>query len=321
MSVYTAVTTEQLKRFLADYALGELEQFVGISNGIENTNYFVTISEGEFVLTLFEVLKADELPYFLELMAFLAEHGIPSAHPVADSHGRYLRKLNGKPAALVKRLIGASVDLPTTAQCRAIGELMGRMHVAGDLFPMHRAPDRGPDWCAATAAQVMAKLPQAEQRLLQTELDYQSGVNVRGLPEGVIHADLFRDNALFVGNRLTGIIDFYYACNFFFIYDLAVTINDWCNSGDPVRDADNAVELLAGYRAQRGVSPHEIEVWPAMLRSAALRFWLSRLKDLYFPRPGEITHTKDPNVFRDLLSSRIGVDKDLRAMWKQSIEV
>lgn len=321
MSVYTAVTTEQLKRFLADYALGELQQFVGISNGIENTNYFVTTSEGEFVLTLFEVLTADELPYFLELMAFLAEHDIPSAHPVADRHNRYLRELNGKPAALVKRLIGASVDLPTAAQCRAIGEKMGRMHIASDSFTLYRAPDRGPDWCAATAAQVMPKLPPPEQRLLQAELEYQASIDVRGLPVGVIHADLFRDNALFVGNRLTGIIDFYYACNFLLIYDLAVTINDWCNCGDATRDNENAAELLAGYRAQREVQPHEIEVWPAMLRAAALRFWLSRLKDKHFPRAGEITHIKDPNVFRDILNGRIGVDADLRAMWQQSIEV
>lgn len=321
MSVYTLVTTDQLKRFLADYALGELEQFVGVSNGIENTNYFVTTSEGEFVLTLFEILEAEELPFFLELMAFLAEHDIRSAHPVADRSGRYLRELKGKPTALVRRLIGASVDQPTPVQCHALGEEMGRMHVASDLFHLQRAPDRGPEWCAATAAQVMPKLPAGEQGLLQAELNYQAGVNLQGLPPGVIHADLFRDNALFVGDRLTGIIDFYYACNFFFIYDLAVTINDWCSSGNAELDRCNAAELLAGYRSQREVTRREIEVWPAMLRAAALRFWLSRLRDMYFPRRGEITHTKDPDRFRNILISRIGVDDDLQVMWKQSVEI
>ena len=320
MSVYTVVTPEQLKRFLAGYALGELEQFVGISNGIENTNYFVTTSEGDFVLTLFEVLKAKELPYFLELMAFLAEHNIPSAHPVADRKGRYLRQLNGKPAALVQRLIGASLDRPEPAHCKAIGDQMGRMHIAGRDFEMYREPDRGPEWCASTAAEVMPKLTAADQKLLREELDYQAGVNHDGLPTGVIHADLFRDNALFVGERLTGIIDFYYACNFYFVYDLAVSINDWCNSGDAERDNRNAAELLQAYQKQRGIKEAEIELWPAMLRLAALRFWLSRLRDMYFPRPGEITHIKDPNIFRDVLVKRRDADDNLRVIWEQATE-
>lgn len=321
MSVYTVVTPEQLKRFLSGYALGELEQFVGISNGIENTNYFVTTSEGEFVLTLFEVLQAEELPYFLELMAYLAEHNIPSAHPVADRRGRYLQELNGKPAALVQRLIGASVDLPEPVHCRAIGEQMGRMHLASDGFGLHRDPDRGPEWWESTATEVMPKVSVEDQQLLQAELEFQASIDYSDLPEGVIHADLFRDNALFVGDRLTGIIDFYYACNFYFIYDLAVSINDWCNSGDHARDSLNAAELLRGYQQQRSVTTTEIEAWPAMLRAAALRFWLSRLRDMHFPRPGEITHIKDPDIFRDMLIRRKGKDDELRAMWKQVTEV
>ncbi|MCS3904218.1 homoserine kinase type II [Methylohalomonas lacus] len=319
MSVYTVVTTEQLKQFLAGYDLGELEQFVGISNGIENTNYFVTTSTGDYVLTLFEVLQADELPYFLELMAFLAEHDIPSAHPVPDRNGMYLQRLNGKPAALVQRLNGASVDLPTPTQCRAIGEQMARMHVACDQFGMHRDPVRGPKWWVTTAAEVMPKLSHSDQALLRAELEFQAAVDTRDLPFGIIHADLFRDNALFVGERLTGIIDFYYACNFYLIYDLAVTVNDWCNSGDSAVDSDNAAHLLGGYQRFRTVTPREIDVWPAMLRGAALRFWLSRLRDMHFPRPGEITHIKDPNVFRDVLTSRIGVDDELRAMWQTAV--
>lgn len=315
MSVYTPVTPHELKQFLAGYDLGELEQFVGISDGIENTNYFVTTSSGEFVLTLFEILDESELPYFLELMAFLAEHGIPSAHPVADREGRYLRELNGKPAALVLRLKGASVDIPTVEQCSAIGEQMGRMHVACQAFPLHREPDRGPDWWQATAREVMPKLGVAEQRLLQDELEYQAGIVLGDLPDGVIHADLFRDNALFVGNRLTGIIDFYYACNFCLVYDLAVTINDWCRSGDDDHDRQNARALLQSYCAERPITASEFEAWPAMLRAAALRFWLSRLKDQYFPRAGEITHIKDPSVFKDILVSRIGADDDLRDLW------
>lgn len=317
MSVYTVVTPEQLKAFLAGYDLGELEQFVGISNGIENTNYFVTTSYGDYVLTLFEVLSAEELPYFLELMAFLAEHQIPCAHPVADRNGRYQQSLNGKPAALVQRLNGASVDLPDPAQCRAIGEQMARMHLASKDFGMYRAPDRGPAWCEATAAEVMPQLSKSDQKILGAELAYQAEVQREGLPEAVIHADLFRDNALFVGDRLTGIIDFYYACNFYLIYDLAVSINDWCNSGDAERDDRNAAELLQGYQTLRQVTDAEIAVWPAMLRAAALRFWLSRLRDMHFPRPGEITHIKDPSIFRDILVKRASQEDSLRQMWPQ----
>lgn len=315
MSVYTPVSPQELKRFLAAYDLGQLEQFVGINDGIENTNYFVTTSHGEYVLTLFEVLGADELPYFLELMAFLAEHEIPSAHPVAARDGNYLHELNGKPAALVQRLKGASVDIPTAAQCFAIGEQMGRMHAASDAFRMHRDPDRGPDWCRATAAQVLPVLPAIERDLLRDELAFQSEVKTADLPVGVVHADLFRDNTLFVGDRLTGIIDFYYACNFYFVYDLAVSINDWCNSGEADVDKANAQQLLDGYRSRRQVSQAEIDAWPAMLRSAALRFWLSRLKDMYFPRAGEITHIKDPTVFRNILTERIAAGDSLREMW------
>lgn len=319
MSVYTPVTPHQLKQFLAGYDLGELEQFVGISDGIENTNYFVTTCSGEYVLTLFEILDESELPYFLELMAFLAEHGIPSAHPVADREGRYLRKLNGKPAALVLRLKGASVDIPTREQCRAIGAQMGRMHVACQAFPLYREPDRGPEWWQSTATQVMPKLNDTERQLLQQELAYQAGIDLDGLPDGVIHADLFRDNALFVGDRLTGIIDFYYACNFCLVYDLAVTINDWCSSGVARRDQENARALLQSYCDQRPITAREVEVWPAMLRAAALRFWLSRLKDQYFPRTGEITHIKDPSAFMEILVSRIDADDDLRALWPQQV--
>lgn len=321
MSVYTVVTPEQLKRFLADYELGELEQFVGISNGIENTNYFVTTSTGDYVLTLFEVLQADELPYFLELMAFLAEHEIPVAHPVPDRRGMYLQRLNGKPAALVQRLIGASVDEPTVGQCRAIGEQMARMHTACDQFGMHRDPDRGPEWWETTAAELKPRLSTSDRNILHDELVYQAQVNRSDLPFGVIHGDLFRDNALFVGERLTGIIDFYYACNYYLIYDLAVTFNDWCNTGDPERDNDNATHLLAGYQKLRQVTDREIEVWPAMLRGAALRFWLSRLKDMHFPRPGEMTHIKDPTVFRDILTRCRGRDAELQALWQPSVTI
>jgi len=315
MSVYTNVLPHELDEFLKNYSLGQLQQFAGISDGIENTNYFVTTSKGQYVLTLFEELTLQELPYFLELMAFLAEANIPSAHPVQDNNGDYLRVLNGKPAALVKRLNGASIDIPTSKQCRSIAVQMARMHVASSEFNLTRKPIRGIEWRAQTAERVMLKLKKEEQALLQQELAYHADKQFDGLPLSVIHADLFRDNALFIGDELTGIIDFYYAYNGLSIYDLAVTVNDWCMSGDAEHDKQNAAALLQAYQTVRPIEQAERDVWVIVLRAAALRFWLSRLQDKHFPRDGEMTHIKDPDVFRKIIEHRANHPDELMEMW------
>ncbi|MBM2829601.1 MAG: homoserine kinase [Gammaproteobacteria bacterium] len=249
-------------------------------------------------------------------MAFLAEHRIPSAHPVADNHGQYLRELNGgKPAALVKRLNGASVDIPNRMQCAEIGKQMVRMHNASKEFNLHRKMVRGPKWWKATADNVMPCLAEEEASLLINELEYQFSHLYQDLPVGVIHADLFLDNALFVGDELTGIIDFYYACNNFFVYDLTVTINDWCTTGDNVRDLQNARVLLNAYQQERKVTAAGFDAWPTMPRAAALRFRLSRLQDKYFPRGGEITHIKDPDEFKLILQDRVENSDQMSKMW------
>lgn len=316
MSVYTNVLRHELDEFLEHYSLGQLQQFAGISDGIENTNYFVTTSKGQYVLTLFEELSLQELPYFLELMAFLAEANIPTAHPVKDNEGSYLRVLNGKPAALVKRLNGASIDIPNEKQCRAIGVYMAKMHVACKSFALTREPARGAEWRVQTAERVMPKLNPEERALLQQELAYHASVTLDGLPVSVIHADLFRDNALFIGDELTGMIDFYYACNSFPIYDLAVTINDWCMSENTVRDKRNAIALLEAYQTVRPIEQQERDVWIPVLRAAGLRFWLSRLQDKHFPRDGEMTHIKDPDVFKRIIEHRVNHPDELMAMWQ-----
>ncbi|GJM04905.1 MAG: homoserine kinase [marine bacterium B5-7] len=315
MSVYTNVLPHELDEFLENYSLGQLQQFAGISDGIENTNYFVTTSKGQYVLTLFEELSLQELPYFLELMAFLAEASVPTAHPVKDKEGSYLRVLNGKPAALVKRLNGASIDIPNEKQCRAIGVHMARMHVASNGFNLERQASRGIEWQMQTAERVMPKLNQEEQALLQQELVYHDGIDLDILPVSVIHADLFRDNALFIGDELTGMIDFYYAYNGLSIYDLAVTINDWCMNGDAERNKHNSVALLQAYQTVRPIGQRERDAWQAVLRSAALRFWLSRLQDKYFPRDGEMTHIKDPDVFKRIVEHRAHHPDELAEMW------
>lgn len=305
MSVYTRVERGELEAFLAHYSLGGLVDFEGISAGIENTNYFVTTEQGEFVLTLFEGLGFEELPYFLELMAYLAEHDIPSAHPMADHQGRYLRSLNDRPATLVQRLPGASIMQPGIEHCRLLGAQLGRLHQVGQQFEQQRDNDRGPRWWMKTAKTVLPRLTTEQAALLRQELDYQVQHRTAELPRGVIHADLFRDNALFAGNRLTGIIDFYYACNDVLLYDLAVVANDWCTTPAGLLEHDKLRALLNAYHGERPLSALERDAWPVMLRAAALRFWLSRLHDLYFPRAGEITHSKDPEVFRYILVGHV----------------
>jgi homoserine kinase type II len=315
MSVYTTVEHDELVRFLQRYDAGDLTSYRGISEGIENTNYFVNTSKGEFVLTLFESLDSSELPYFLDIMAFLAEHDVPSAHPIADNAGHYLQQLNGKPAALVMKLEGHMVETPTHGQVRELGAAVGRMHAVGQAFQAHRDNNRGPHWWRETTSKLQPKIDASELEALMLELKYQSGFRHENLPRGIIHADLFRDNALWLDDHLTGIIDFYYACNDVLLYDVAVIANDWCTREDGSLDEDKTHLLLQSYHGQRPLSEEEHRAWPVMLRAGALRFWLSRLHDLHFPREGEITHTKDPDAFRRILEYRVAHSEELEQVW------
>ena len=315
MSVYTNVLPHELNEFLENYSLGQLQQFAGISNGIENTNYFVTTSKGQYVLTIFEQLTLDDLPYFLELMAFFSEANIPTAHPIADKRNEYIRILNGKPAALVKRLNGVSIDIANVKQCQEIGIQMAKMHLSSKQFKFSREASRNEDWRIQTSKLVMQKLNKDEQALLNQELNYIKTTKVGHLYTSVIHADLFRDNVLFIDDELTGIIDFYYAYNGFSIYDLAVTVNDWCTSGDINRDKENIVAFLTAYQTIRYIEKNERNAWIYVLRLAALRFWLSRLQDKYFPRSGEITHTKDPDRFKAIIKDRFNNQDEIMSIW------
>jgi len=315
MSVYTRVEREQLEAFLTNYDLGELLEQQGISDGIENTNYFVTTTKGQYVLTLFESLSAEELPFFLDLMAFLAEHNVPSASPLADSDGCYLRTLNDRPAALVERLTGAWVPTPSAAQCAALGAVLGRSNREGQAFKGQRANTRGPHWWRVTSQQLMDKLSEADAKMLQDELAYQASHRLDELPRGVIHADLFRDNALFQGDELTGVIDFYYACTDVLLYDLAVAVNDWCSNEDGTLDEVRTSAMLQAYNIERPLTDQECACWPVMLRAGALRFWLSRLQDKLFPRPGEITHIKDPEEYARVLRDRIACSGKKSLPW------
>ena len=305
MSVFTPVTPTQLSDWLERYRLGTLIQLQGIAAGIENTNYFVTTTGGRFVLTLFEKLTAAELPFYLGLMAHLAQHGIPSPAPASDTHGRLFSELNGKPAALLSRLQGDAITAPAPAHCGELGSMLAQIHRAGLSYPGRLDNPRGPRWWRVAAPKVSPFLDAARAALLSAELEFQAQQRREDLPRGPIHADLFRDNVLFAGDRIGGVIDFYFAGIDCLLFDVAVTLNDWCVFAGGAVDAPRAHALLAAYHAGRPFTAAERDAWPLMLRAAALRFWLSRLYDFYLPRSGELVHAHDPEHFRRILELRI----------------
>ena len=305
MSVFTKVERSELVAFLESYTVGDLQHFQGIRAGIENTNYFVKTSGGRWVLTLFETLPVSELPFCLYLMDHLDAHGIPSPAPVADRNEHILSVLKGKPAALVQRLPGRSALTPSIAQCAAMGEMLARLHLVGQSYGRQRPNSRGPQWWQRMAEVLLPYLDAAGQRLLTNELAHQIRLRDAVLPRGVIHGDLFRDNVLFHGDRISGVIDFYYACNDVLLFDLAIAVNDWCATEDGRLDEARTAAVVQSYARERAFVPAEAEAWSSLLRAAALRFWLSRLHDLHFPRPGELTHIKDPDVFRRILEHQI----------------
>lgn len=315
MSVFTTVTETEAETWLQQYSVGTLVSLRGVASGIENTNYFISTDQGHYVLTLFEKLTPAELPYFLQLMAHLASKGVPCPQPVANYQGELLSLLNGKPASIVSKLSGASLTVPTAAQCAAVGSTLARIHLAGQDFSLQRDNQRGAAWWKASTPQLLPLLSDEAAGLLQAEVKFQALHRLQDLPRGVIHADMFRDNVLFDGDTLSGVIDFYFACNDAWLYDIAITVNDWCTVDNGELDAECTAALLQAYHAVRPLTSIERGAWPITLRAAALRFWVSRLLDMHFPREGEMTHAKNPAHFEQILRSRIAAQSDLQRMW------
>lgn len=305
MSVFTSVTPAEASAWLKRYSVGTLNELQGIAAGIENTNYFVTTTQGRFVLTIFEKLTALELPFYLNLMSHLARHGIPCPAPLADNDNGLMGELKGKPAALVTRLPGTVINAPTAQHCAQLGATLASMHLAGRSYGGRLENPRGLRWWREAAPRVMPFLDAAGQALLQSELAHQSAQRFDALPHGPIHADLFRDNVLFDGERIGGVIDFYFAGIDTWLFDVAVTLNDWCVGADGSVDPERARAFLGAYTNARAILPEERAAWPSMLRAAALRFWLSRLYDYFLPRAGELVHAHDPEQFRRILALRV----------------
>lgn len=311
MSVFTTVTREQLGDWLKNYSIGTLTALDGIPAGIENTNYFVTTSQGRFVLTLFEKLQAHELPFYLNLQDHLAGNGVPSPKPVPDRSGRFLGELSGKPAALVEFLPGKDVAAPAAGHCGQAGAMLARIHIAGRSYAGKMDNPRGPQWWNSAAPGIVPFLSAADVALLEEEIRFQSQNTDLELPHGAIHADLFRDNVLFDNGRISGVIDFYFACTDALLYDVAIAANDWCVVEGGALDGARTAALLEAYGTARPFTAAERGAWPVMLRAGALRFWVSRLYDFYLPRPGKLTHAKDPGHFRSILTAHIAAGERL----------
>ena len=310
MAVFTPVTQEQAALLMSQLGLGELTELRGIEGGIENTNYFATTDLGDYVLTLFERLNHAQLPYYLYLMKHLAETGIPVPNPAANQDGDILHTLCDKPAAVVNRLLGKSQLAPDADHCAAVGAMMAHMHLAGEDYNRSQPNLRGLAWWNDTVPVVLPYLEEDQARLLQSELAYQNhiaqGAAYQALPKGPVHADLFRDNVMFDGEKLTGFFDFYFAGNDTWLFDLSVCMNDWCidlNSGEHA--AERALAMLNAYQEVRPLRSAERQLLPAMLRAGALRFWISRLWDFYLPREASMLKPHDPTHFERVLRARL----------------
>jgi len=315
MSVFTSVTQDQLSIWLKDYSIGTLIDLQGISSGIENTNYLVTTSHGKYILTLFEKLASSELPYYLNLMVHLSKHGVPCPSPIANLENKFLGSLNSKPASLVTYLSGSPLEHPIPEQCAHVGTLLANMHLSALSFPEKMNNPCGPKWWKTLVPTLIPLLPSEEATLLQKELYFQSLYQFGDLPQGVIHADLFRDNILFNSNTIGGVIDFYFACNDVLLYDLAIAANDWCMTEDGKLNDANLLSLLRAYHYTRPLTSNERNVWPVMLRAGALRFWISRLHDYHLPREGKITDAKDPTHFKKILQGHLLTQARLAEIW------
>jgi homoserine kinase type II len=305
MSVFTPLERPELEAFLAPYELGRLRDFQGIAAGSENSNFFVSLERGEYVLTLIERGPSGDLPFFIDLLDVLHSAGLPVPYALRTTAGEALRSLAGKPALLQPRLAGKHVHAANPHHCQEVGALLARIHLATRAQPLPRKSDRGLDWMLAEGPSLALQLPDEQLPLLRDALAEIQTLKPRllALPQANLHADLFRDNVLFDGNHLAGVIDFYNACSGPMLYDLAIALNDWCSHEDGSLDPKRAQALLGAYAALRPFNAAEAELWPAMLRIACVRFWLSRLiASQSFAGQDVLIH--DPDEFRRRLAQR-----------------
>ncbi len=313
MAVFTPVDLHEAGALTLRLGMGRAQAITGISAGIENTNYFVDTDQGRWVLTVFERLSAEQLPFYLGLMQHLAQHGLPVPEPRADAAGLLLQQVAGKPAALVNALPGRHITAPGLRHVAQLGTLLARMHLAVADFPLQQPNLRGLPWCLAMEASLASKISADQLGLLREQMAQWQALAATpayaSLPRGAVHADVFCDNVLFDGpagsEHLSGCLDFYFAGTDTLAYDLAVCLNEWCiDANTGTLEPNRSDALITEYERVRPLLPAERQLLPEVMRTAALRFWLSRLGDWHLPRPADLLAPKDPAHFERILRSR-----------------
>jgi len=307
MAVYTLINKSELQEWLKNFPVGDLKKFKGISSGVTNTNYFVETETTKFILTIFEQNKVEELPFYFDLMNFLGNKNFPCPLPVTNNNNTYLTLLKGKPAVLVSFLLGAEKENITENDCKSVGEVLAKFHTSAKDFSGKKKNNRNIDWMSIKFNELKTSLLTSDRAIIELEIDHQKKCLTDGLPTGVIHGDLFRDNVFFHQNKLSAFIDFYYACNDHLILDIAITINDWCSNGEGSLEKEKFDLFLSGYQSIRRLKVLEFDYLKNALRLAALRFWLSRLDVQHNILVGETVSIKDPDYYRKILLDRQGI--------------
>lgn len=301
MAVYTTLSESQVNEMLLHYGLPALHHMEGAGDGIENTTYFLTVTDKRrFVLTLFEMLDAQHLPPYIQLTRHYAGHGLPVPCPLPDINGNALQHMAHKPALLFPRAAGRHAMKPSIQRCAALGNILAHLHLASADFPLQIPNPCGLPWAEETAARLISHLDHDNRKLLDEQLALGRAIQLHSLPRGIIHGDLFKDNALFDGSQISAIIDFYNAGTDCFLLDLAIAVNDWCFDEKNLHDERQSA-LMKAYQSVRPLSPEEIAAWPDCLQWAACRFWLSRLKAAFYPQHQREIKPKDPEQYRNLL--------------------
>jgi|TARA_B100000530_G_scaffold53421_1_gene29989 homoserine kinase type II len=308
MSVYTKINQDELNVHLDKYSLGPAISLTGISDGIENTNYLLKTDQNEYIFTIFENIDNTNIADYLSFMNHLNEKGLLCPKVMKSNNGDLFIEIKNKPSAIIQKLPGKSIISTKNSHCSQIGELLANFHNYGIDFKITLTNTRDNNWCQKSFEKLSSVISVSQSNIIKEAIMIQEEFIKGDLPKGTIHADLFRDNVLFDNGSISGMIDFYYSCEGYLIYDLAVVVNDWCSDGNGEIIFDKYEMLMKAYNKKRVITNKENIFWKHSLISAALRFYLSRLLDLHFPKIGEMTHIKDPLVFENILLDRLKTD-------------
>jgi len=307
MAVYTSINSNNLSEWLKEFKFKDFVDFKGISSGVTNSNYLIIMPDLNYILTIFEHNNIEELPFYVDLMTYLATNNFLCPKPIENNSGQGLGLLKNKPALMVSFLEGKEITGRNAKSCYSVGQYLAKLHLITNNFPQSNKNTRGLGWMSAMHSNLKEYLTLEDQEIIELEINYHKELDKVELPEGIIHGDLFRDNVLFLNDKVSGFIDFYYACNEKFIYDIAIAMNDWCIDEDGKINKIMYLEFIKGYQLERKLTDNEQHYLNSALRLAALRFWLSRLEDFHKMKDGEITSIKNPSHFKDILLDRQGM--------------